>query len=520
MWMGYDKRTMQNTSAIGGSCGDALREHCKKIQPLHIRDMFAADRDRAEKFSVEDCGLLADYSKNRILDETVALLIELAHQAGWTQWRDKLFDGEAVNTSEQRGASHIVMRRPAAGGEHEAGKALSRMRQISGALRRGERPGCGGKPIRDVVCLGIGGSHLGCAMACRAIPPGDSKVRVHFVAGAGAGELDGTLAGMKPDETLFIITSKSFTTWETRANARRAKKWIGGDGARVAKHFIAVSGNAEAAAEFGIAPENHLPLPATIGGRYSLSSAAGLPFAIHAGMDAYEAFLAGAFRMDRHFRNAQARANMPLIMALLDVWYANFFALQSRAVLSYVRRLELFPAYLQQLEMESNGKRVSREAQTLGHATAPVTWGGPALEGQHSFNQLLHQGTQLVPVDFIVSARQGGERIFANFLARSHLLMHGHDDPDPQRAHPGNRPSTTLMMRELDPATLGALVALYEHKVFCAAVVWGVNPFDQWGVAAGKVLADELLAELQQDTGGGSLDGSSRMLLERYKQWR
>ncbi len=507
---------MQNIPALNSPRTDALRKHYRSVSSLHMRAMFAADPARAKKFVIQDCGLLVDYSKNRALDETMDLLIALAEQAGLEAWRHKLFGGEKVNASEQRGATHTQMRSQPATAQHR--DTLSRLRQLSRTLRAGEKLGHSGKPIRDVVCIGIGGSHIGCAMACRAIATGDSRVRVHFVAAVGGNELQDLLAHLDPERTLFVVTSKSFSSWESKANARYAREWVGGAPQSVAQHFIAISGSAEAVARSGILAENRFLIPATVGGRYSLCSAAGLPFAIHAGMDAFAALLAGAKQMDDHFCSRPLRQNIPVILSLLDIWYGNFFGAQSRAVLSYIRQLELFPVYLQQLEMESNGKRVSRDGEALNYSTAPVVWGGMALEGQHSFGQLLHQGTQFIPIDFIASAQQGEarEQLYANFLAQSHLLMNGRDDPDPQKHLPGNRPNTALLMRELTPETLGALIALYEHKVFCNAVIWNINPFDQWGVAAGKALSAELFKTLQEEAETTAFDASTNALIGRY----
>jgi len=568
-----DKAGMTNQSA---ACWDALRAHRAGAGDVCIRDLFGADPARFDNYSLECCGLFLDYSKNPVTDETLHLLFELLRAAGFDEWRARLLSGGEVNTTEQRPALHTALRRPpdaplmVAGRDvmREVADVRSRIGEISGALRRGEWRGASGAVVRDVVSIGIGGSHLGPLMASRAFaaaPPGDTPSggttpggtlshgtpsggttphstpdgapphstpshstspgatpprtapRVHFVSGAACGELERLLPSLDPARTLFIIVSKSFTTPETLHSARRAADWLGG----VAHgQFIAVSGNAGEVRRFGIAPEHHLPLPQWVGGRHSLCAAAGLPFAIHAGMDAFEEMLAGAHCMDRHFEQAPPQANAPVILALLDVWYVNFHGAQSRAVLPYDDELALLPAYLQQLEMESNGKSVDRQGRALVRDSAPVVWGGNALEGQHAFYQLLHQGTRLVPADFIISARPAAADAWpcANFLAQSHLLMHGVEASEPWRRHAGDRPVNALMLRRLTPRTLGALIALYEHKVFTQSVVWNINPFDQSGVEAGKTLARGIHRALQSgaDVGG---DASTRGLARRYREW-
>lgn len=538
---------MSNQSAI---CWDALRAHRAGAGDVCIRDLFEADPARFDKYSLECCDLFLDYSKNRVTDETLRLLFDLLRAAGFDEWRARLLSGGEVNTTEHRPALHTALRRPpdapltVAGRDvmGEVAEVRSRMRAISDALRCGEWRGADGGAVRDVVSIGIGGSHLGPLMAARAfagaplngappggMPPGstppgnapsgstpsDNAPRVHFV--SVAGELERLLPSLDPARTLFIVVSKSFTTPETLHSARRAADWLGG----VARgQFIAVSANAGEVRRFGIAPEHHLPLPPWVGGRYSLCAAAGLPFAIHAGMDAFEEMLAGAHCMDRHFEQAPPEANAPVILALLDVWYVNFHGAQSRAVLPYDDELALLPAYLQQLEMESNGKSVDRQGRALARDSAPVVWGGGALEGQHAFYQLLHQGTRPVPADFIISARPAAADAWpcANFLAQSHILMHGVEASEPWRRHAGDRPVNALMLRRLTPRTLGALIALYEHKVFTQSVVWDINPFDQSGVEAGKTLARGIHRALQSgdDVGG---DASTRGLARRYREW-
>ncbi len=520
-----DKVRMNNQSLV---CWDALHAHRGAVGDVRIRDLFAADPARFDKYSLECCDLFLDYSKNRVTDETLRLLFELVRAARFDEWRARLLSGGEVNCTERRPALHTALRRPldaplmVAGRDvmREVADVRSRMREISEALRRGAWLGADGAAVRDVVSIGIGGSHLGPLMAMRAFadaPRADAAPRMHFVSGAAVGELERLLPSLDPARTLFVIVSKSFTTPETLHNAKRAAAWLGG----VARgHFIAVSANADEVRRFGIAPEHHLPLPEWVGGRYSLCAAAGLPFAIHAGMDAFDEMLAGAHCMDRHFEQAPPESNAPVILALLDVWYANFHGAQSRAVLPYDHELALLPEYLQQLEMESNGKSVDRRGRALVRDSAPVVWGGNALEGQHAFYQLLHQGTRLVPADFIISARPAAADAWpcANFLAQSHVLMQGVEASEPWRRHAGNRPVNAIMLRRLTPRTLGALITLYEHKVFTQSVVWNINPFDQSGVEAGKTLARSIYRALQ---GGGEVgeDASTRGLARRYREW-
>lgn len=514
---------MTNTKLpIDGACGDALRKHYPEIADLHLRDMFRNDPSRCETFSLECCDLFLDYSKNRILPQTLQLLIDLAEQSDIPGWRERLLSGDIVNTSEARNATHVAFRMAVDAANSEYRETLTRMRRLSETLYKGQWLGASGQVIRDVVCLGIGGSHLGSAMACHAVDASQSAVTVHFVATAGARELQDCLKDLSPAQTLFVVSTKSFANWETIDNAHQALQWLEGAGLSPARHCIAISGNPQAADILNIDPENCLDIPDSIGGRYSLCSAAGLPFAIHAGMDAFEELLRGAQSMDIHFRDADSPHNMPVILSLLDVWYHNFFAVQSHAVLSYVERLEYFPRYLQQLEMESNGKRVTHDGEPVAHQTASVLWGGLALGAQHSVSQLLHQGTPLIPVDFIISCQQGGDddRLWANFLTQSHLLMHGNDDSDSHRYYPGNRPSTSLLVQQLTPRALGSLVALYEHKVFCNSVIWGINPFDQWGVVEGKTLSNTLYDSLQNDRTLDTLDSSSHRLAQRYLKGR
>jgi glucose-6-phosphate isomerase len=534
-----------------------LGRHHKGVARLHLRQLFAEDPERCTRFSLEACGLFLDYSKNRITSETMALLFDLARQAQVEAWRDRMYAGEAVNASEGRAALHVALRHPGGAPFPDATRdvmpevqaARRRMREISDALQRGTRLGHSGKPIASVVHIGIGGSYLGMEMAVQALAGSETgRPRVRFVSTVDAANLLSALDGLDAETTLFVVASKTFTTPETMTNAASAAEWLcaGAGVAReaVAGHFVAVTANGDGAREFGVAAEDVLPVWDWVGGRYSLCSAMGLPVAVAAGMDAFDELLAGAHAMDRHFREAPLEQNMPVVLGLLGVWYRNFFAAATRAVLPYDYTLRGFPAYLQQLEMESAGKSVARAGETLGFATCPVVWGASGNDAQHSFFQLLHQGTELVPCDFLVSA--GGTRamaghddaLLANALAQAEALMGGRDADEtrarleaqglrgqalearlPHCVFAGNQPSNTLLYECLTPRVLGALVALYEHRLFVQSICWGLNAFDQWGVELGKELARGILAELE---GGAAAehDASTAGLLEKARRLR
>ena len=541
----------------------ALQAHQTQVAPVHLRDLFADDQDRFQRFSLEACDLFLDYSKNRITGDTMALLAELARQADVEVWRDRMVAGDMVNASEQRAALHVALRAPPGqpfpapiGDVMPAVEmARRRMRDVSDALRQGRWTGHAGKAIATVVHIGIGGSHLGPEMAVRALtaPSSHSHSRssasgpaLQFVSSVDATNLVGALDGLDADTTLFIVASKSFSTAETMANARSARAWLlerGGLPAEaVARHFVAVTANSAGARDFGIAHGNVLPLWDWVGGRFSLCSAVGLPVAVAAGMDAFDELLAGAHDMDQHFLSAPLMENMPVVLGLIGLWYRNFFAATSRAVLPYDYGLRGLPAYLQQLEMESAGKHVGRDGDALGFATCPVVWGAAGNDAQHSFFQLLHQGSELVPCDFLVSVRgasgleEHDDALLANALAQAEALMVGRDagetrthleskglDRDalqallPHCVFAGNQPSNTLMYECLTPRRLGALIALYEHRLFVQSVCWGVNAFDQWGVELGKELAGSLFTELGNGTTGNH-DASTAGLLARARR--
>ncbi len=533
----------------------ALKAHQETLSSTHLRDLFAADPKRFDAFSLEACGLLLDYSKNRITAETLALLTGLARHAGIEGWRDKMFAGDKINFTEGRAVLHTALRnrsgRPvmADGADvmPEVRRVLGKMREFSERVRSGEWKGHTGKPITDVVNIGIGGSDLGPAMACLALAPyAQPGLHAHFVSNVDGTQMAETLKRLDPATTLFIVASKTFTTQETMTNAATARAWLlaqAPDETAVSRHFVAVSTNAKAVAQFGIDTEHMFEFWDWVGGRYSLWSAIGLPIAVYVGMDNFEALLAGAFEMDEHFRSAPLEANMPAILALLGVWYANFWNAHSHAVLPYDQSLARFPAYLQQLDMESNGKRVDRNGEPVDYTTGPVIWGEPGTNGQHAFYQLIHQGTRLVPADFIApieSQHPLGEHhaiLLSNFFAQTEALMKGKTGAEarseletagmqgaaleqllPHKVFPGNSPTNSILFQKLDPKTLGALIALYEHKVFVQGMIWNLNSFDQWGVELGKQLAQKILPELGGDTSVASHDSSTNGLINYFKR--
>ncbi len=532
----------------------ALKAHHAAIEPVHMRRMFRDDPARFGKFSLQLGSLLFDYSKNRIDEETIRLLLALAEQAGLPACIGRMFGGEKINFTEQRAALHTALRNRSGQPVYLDGKdvmpdvrrVLELMRRFSNAVRGGGHRGHTGKPITDIVNIGIGGSDLGPLMACEALKPYSSKkLRAHFVSNVDGTHLAETLKKLDAETTLFIVSSKTFTTQETLTNARSARAWLVeklGDERAVAKHFAAVSTNLKATGEFGIHPDNVFEFWDWVGGRYSLWSAIGLPIALYIGMERFEELLGGAYAMDEHFRNAPLEKNMPALLGLLGVWYGNFFGAQSNAVLPYDQYLHRFPAYLQQLEMESNGKRVDRDGNAVNYDTGMVIWGEPGTNGQHAFYQLLHQGTRLIPADFLAPLRSHnpiGEHhaiLLANCFAQAEALMLGKTADEarteleaqglrgealetllPHKVFPGNRPTNTLLFDRLDPHMLGMLIALYEHKVFVQGVVWNINSFDQWGVELGKQLAGKILPELR----GAELsrhDASTGRLINHFRK--
>lgn len=510
--------------------------------------MFAGDSKRFENFSLQACGLLLDYSKNLLIGETQHLLISLAREREVEQWRTRLFAGERINFTEDRAVLHWALRASrkvefeGRDVTADAERVREHMRRFSDAVRSGTGTGFSEKPFRTVINIGIGGSDLGPVMVTEALAHEASlALQCRFVSNIDGAHLISALRGASPETTLFVVVSKTFTTQETIENAKSAREWFlanGGSEAAIARHFVAVSANVEEAVKFGIAPHNVFEFWDWVGGRYSLWSAVGLVIALSVGMDHFNSLLDGARAMDEHFESAPLERNMPVILALLNVWYTNFFGAQSRAVLPYDQSLARFPAYLQQLEMESNGKRVTRDGEAVDYSTSPVVWGEPGTNGQHAFFQLLHQGAHFIPADFI-AAVQGRDELdrhhrllIANCLAQSEALMLGKTEAEareellakglsglaleellPHKVFPGNRPSNTLLLKRLDAKTLGSLIALYEHKVFVEGVVWNINSFDQWGVELGKELANRVVTDLEDGTGAHD---SSTLGLIRY----
>jgi glucose-6-phosphate isomerase len=530
----------------------ALLAHQSQISHQTMREMFAADTSRFDKFSLQLDGLLFDYSKNRINDETVTRLLDLARQSDLSGWITRMFGGEKINSSENRAVLHTALRAPRDAvvmvdgqnvmpGVH---RVLDHLRRYTEAVRRGERCGHTGKPLRHIVNIGIGGSALGPMMVCETLKPyALDGMCAHFVSNVDATHLMETLEVLDPETTLFIVSSKTFTTQETLTNACTARAWLveklGAEEA-VAKHFAAVSTNLKATGEFGINPDNVFEFWDWVGGRYSLWSAIGLPIALYVGMDNFERLLAGAHAMDVHFREAPFERNMPVILGMLGVWYGNFFGTGSYAVLPYDQYLQHLPAYLQQLEMESNGKSVDRQGQPVDYDTHFTVWGEAGTNGQHSFYQLIHQGTRMIPADFLAPIRSHnpvGEHhamLLSNCFAQTEALMLGKTEAEaraeleaqglsdtaletllPFKVFPGNRPTNTFLFDLLDPYTLGMLIALYEHKIYVQSVVWNINAFDQWGVEFGKQLAGKLLPELQGKVELSAHDASTTNLLKR-----
>jgi len=535
----------------------ALSAHYTAFKPRQMRHMFLDDPKRFDKFSLRLGSLLFDYSKNRIDEETIRLLVALAEQACLPVCIERMFGGENVNSTEQRAALHTALRnrsdRPVmVDGKDvmpDVRRVLGLMRRFTDAVRNGQHLGHTGKPITDIVNIGIGGSDLGPLMVCEALKPYASPaLRAHFVSNVDSSHLSETLKYLDAETTLFIVSSKTFTTQETLTNARSARVWLVGklgDEQAVAKHFAAVSTNLEATAKFGINPHNVFEFWDWVGGRYSLWSAIGLPIALYLGMDRFEELLVGANAMDEHFRHTPLDKNIPVLMGLLGIWYGNFFGAGSNAVFPYDQYLHRFPAYLQQLDMESNGKGVDRDGNPVDYDTGMVVWGEPGTNGQHAFYQLIHQGTRMIPADFLAplhSQNPLGEHhaiLLANCFAQTEALMAGKTAQEaraeliaqglqdevleallPHKVFAGNKPTNTLLFDQLDPHTLGMLIALYEHKVFVQSVVWNINPFDQWGVELGKQLAGKILPELRDTAEPSQHDASTSGLIKYYQLHR
>jgi glucose-6-phosphate isomerase len=526
----------------------ALRAHFDDVRGRHLRDLFAEEPDRVERLTLDAAGIHADLSKHRVTAETVPLLLALAEERGVAARRDAMFRGEHVNVSEDRPALHVALRMPRSASlvvdgrdvVRDVHEVLDRMAALATAVRSGEWRGHTGRTIRAVVNIGIGGSDLGPAMACEALRfYSDREIAFRFVSNVDATQLVEALRDLEPEETLAIVSSKTFTTVETMTNAHSMRQWLleglGGDEAAIARHVVAVSTNLEGVEKFGIDPANAFGFWDWVGGRYSMDSAIGLSTMLAIGPEAFADMLAGFHAIDRHFVETPAEQNLPLLMGLLRVWYRDFFGAQTQAVLPYEQYLARFPAYLQQLVMESNGKHVTLEGTPVDVDTAPVVWGEPGTNGQHSFHQLLHQGTVLVPCDLIAFAQplnplgEHHRLLLANVLAQAQALAFGRtvDElrdagvPERLRPHkemPGNRPSTILLLERLTPFALGSLVALYEHSVFVAGAVWHIDSFDQWGVELGKELAGALVPVLRGEPPARPLDASTAALVERLRR--
>ncbi|MDQ2077181.1 glucose-6-phosphate isomerase [Marinimicrobium sp. ABcell2] len=538
------------------SSWQALTQHTQNMRTRKIKDLFSEDQARFDKFSLQLPHFLFDFSKNLITEETKSLLLDLAKETDVAGWRDKMFAGEHLNRTEDRAVMHVALRdksgapimidgkdmRPVVEGE------LKRMRALVEQVRSGEWRGYSDKAITDVVSIGIGGSNLGPLMATEALKSyADGRLNVHYVSNVDGAQIADVLDHVDPETTLFVIASKSFTTPETTLNANTARAWFlsnGGSEDTTSRHFIAVSSNVEKAVAFGVGKDNIFEMWDWVGGRFSLWSAIGLPIALQLGFELFDELLQGAFEMDTHFREAPLEANAPVLMALLGVWNGNFLGYRAHALLAYDQCLHRLPAYMQQAEMESNGKSVNWAGEPLAYPSCPLIWGEVGINGQHAFYQLLHQGTDIIPADFIGSINSTQpvpghhDALMANYFAQTEALMKGISAEEvradltakgvaperieelvPHKVHPGNRPTNSLLLNKVEAKSLGALIALYEHKIFVQGIIWDVHSFDQWGVELGKVLAAGIEPELAPDNEvSGKHDASTRHLIEYYKK--
>ncbi len=534
-----------------------LARHAESMKQVHMRDLFADDPDRFERNSIQVGEMLLDYSKNIITEDSKRLLFDLARARDVSGWAERMFSGQKINNTEQRAVLHTALRnrsnRPVmVDGKDvmpDVNRVLAQMREFTEAVRSGAWKGSTGKPITDIVNIGIGGSDLGPVMVTEALTPfGRDKLHMHFVSNVDGTHMVETLRHLHRETTMFVIVSKTFTTQETITNARTARDWFltrGGTKTAVAKHFVAVSTNARAVSAFGIDPANMFEFWDWVGGRYSLWSAVGLSIALYIGMDNFEELLAGAHEMDEHFRDAPMEENVPVILAMLGVWYNNFFAADSHALLPYDQYMHRFPAYFQQGDMESNGKRVTREGAIVDYSTGPIIWGEPGTNGQHAFYQLIHQGTKLIPCDFLAPVETKNPvgrhhpMLLSNFFAQTEALMLGKNEEEvraelleqgvdaeaieallPHKIFPGNKPTNSILFQKLTPRMLGSLIAMYEHKIFVQSVIWGVNAYDQWGVELGKQLARKILPELDDYEDVRSHDASTNGLINHFKAHR
>ncbi|HTT18859.1 MAG TPA: glucose-6-phosphate isomerase [Candidatus Sulfotelmatobacter sp.] len=547
--MASHAQTSASQTASKPSAWSALASHYNTASKLHLRQLFADDPKRGQRLGIEAAGLYLDYSKNRVTDETLKLLLQLAEESGLRARIDAMFRGDKINITEKRAVLHVALRAPREASILVDGKnvvpevhaVLDKMADFSNRVRSGAWKGHTGKRIRNVINIGIGGSDLGPVMAYEALKHYSQRdLTFRFVSNIDGTDFAEAVHDLDPAETLFVVSSKTFTTLETMTNAHTARTWslagLGGDERSVAKHFVAVSTNAAEVSKFGIDTANMFGFWDWVGGRYSMDSAIGLSTMVAIGPDNFRAMLAGFHQMDEHFRTAPFEANLPVIMGLLSLWYNDFFGAQTVAVLPYEQYLKRFPAYLQQLTMESNGKHVTVDGKPVAHETGPIYWGEPGTNGQHSFYQLIHQGTRLIPCDFIAFAKplnplgRHHDMLLANVFAQTEALAFGkppeqvkaEGTPDwlvPHRVFDGNRPSNTILADSLTPETLGKLVALYEHSVFTQGVLWNIDSFDQWGVELGKVLAQRIIPELDS-TAVPKLghDSSTNALINRYRE--
>lgn len=536
----------------------ALRAHYESIRAAHMRDMFAADPNRFDTFSIRFHDILVDFSKNRITNETLRLLVQLAQETRLPQAIEQMFSGRPINATENRSVLHVALRNRSNEPIRLDGRdvmpqinaELDKMRRFADAIGSGQWTGYTGDPITDIVNIGIGGSDLGPAMVTECLRPYAARpdLNVHFVSNVDGTQISETLAELSPATTLFMIASKTFTTQETMTNADTARKWFlakAGDPATISKHFVALSTNADKVSAFGIDPDHMFVFWDWVGGRYSLWSAIGLSIACYTGFSHFEQLLQGAHDMDNHFRQAPLQQNIPVVLALLGIWYTNFFGAETEAILPYDQSMHRFAAYLQQGNMESNGKSVDRNGRRVRYQTGPIIWGEPGTNGQHAFYQLIHQGTRLIPADFLAPANSQHpigdhhQKLLANFLAQTQALMQGKTRDEvtaeltaqgktrkeidallPYRVFEGNRPTNSILFERLTPITLGRLIAMYEHKIFVQGIIWNIFSFDQWGVELGKQLARNILPELAQDTPATGHDASTNGLINAFKGMR
>ena len=532
-----------------------LSSLAESVKSAHMRDWFADDAQRAERLQASACGIFLDYSKNRVTDDVLTALFDLADAQGVDAQKAAMFDGEIINTTEGRAVLHTALRNFSGNPVMVDGKdvmpevlaTLDKIQAFTHSIHSGEHKGYTGKAIKHVVAIGIGGSFLGPKIMTEALKPyRTDAVKVHFVANVDGCHIHDVLSERDHEDTLIVMSSKSFSTQETLQNTLTAKAWFlkqGGTQEDIAKHFVAVSSNVKAATEFGIAEENIFPMWDWVGGRYSLWSAIGLPISLALGFDNFKGLLDGAYAMDEHFKTAPKEQNLPVLLAVLGVWYRNFFDAQSQVLLPYYHYLRGLPAYVQQLDMESNGKLVTQAGEAIDYETGPIIWGSEGTNGQHSFHQLIHQGHGVIPVDFLMPLNVPNQddthhaMLASNCFGQAQALMQGKtfedcyadlngkglDDAEQTRlaqhkTMPGNKPSNTILFEKLDPFTLGALVAMYEHKVFVQGVIWQLNSFDQWGVELGKVLGNQVLAGIQGDADSADFDSSTQQLINRFKQ--